>query len=273
MPKPASLPPEAVTVSTYRDLDRFVRAFASGHLNLLLLVGGPGLAKSQSVRKAVGDDDACWIEGNATAFGLYTKLLLHRDQLVVIDDVDGLYSDRAAVRLLKCLCQTDPVKRLAWNTNAAAGDVPREFETTSRVVIIANDWRSLNDNVAAVIDRGHFISFEPSADEIHRQVGEWFDDAEVYGWFEHQLPLIATPSMRHYVRATELKAAGLDWQSMMLNQWLPTKAALVARLKMDPSFESESERIEEFKRRGGGSRATYFNHAKKLRFEPVSRAA
>jgi len=71
--------------------------------------------------------------------------------------------------------------------------------------------------------------------------------------------------MRHYVRAKELKAAGLDWVSMIGGQFLPPKLLLVAKLKDDPQYESESERIEAFRKLGGGSRATYFNHAKKLR--------
>ena len=267
-----NLPKDAIQVSQYSELERLIQAFTEGHLNLLLLVGGPGLAKSQSVRKTLGDN-ACWVEGNATAFGLYSRLYRCQDQHVVIDDVDGLYADRAAVRLLKCLCQTDPVKRLGWHSSIATRDVPTQFETRSRVIIIANDWRTLNDNVAAVIDRGHFVAFDPSPEEVHEQVGTWFHDDEIYSWFAQYLHLVTTPSMRTYVRAAELKAAGLDWRGMMLSQWLPTKAALVARLKSDPQYQSEAERILAFQEQGGGSRATYFNHAKKLRTTPTLRAA
>ena len=62
---------------------------------------------------------ACWIEGNATPFGMYTKLYRHRNQFVVIDDVDALYSDRSGVRLLKCLCQTEEEKAVAWHSDCA----------------------------------------------------------------------------------------------------------------------------------------------------------
>jgi hypothetical protein len=143
-------------VRTYAQLQPFVAAFAQGHLNLLILAGRAGLAKSQLLRQSVGDR-ACWLEGNATAFGMYCALYAHRDQLVVIDDVDSLYASPAALRLLKCLCQTDRVKRVAWQSAAAQlerADIPRAFPTTSRVAILANDWRTLNANVAAVQDQG-----------------------------------------------------------------------------------------------------------------------
>ncbi len=63
--------------------------------------------------RAVLGGEGCWIEGNATPFGMHPKLCRHRDQFVVIDDVDGLYSDRSGVRLLKCLCPTEDEKTVA----------------------------------------------------------------------------------------------------------------------------------------------------------------
>ena len=253
-------------VTKYTQLTRFVEAFAAGHLNLLIVLGEPGLAKSQTVRRVL--PDACWIEGNASAFGVYTAAWQHRDKVMVLDDVDSLYAERNAVRLLKCLCQTDPVKRVSWQTASAALDkqgVPRAFETRSRIVIIANEWKTLDRNVAAVQDRGHVIRFEPTATEVHREVRTWFDDDEIYDWFGRHLSLVVSPSMRQYVRTAELKAAGLDWQAMVLQEALPPTTSLVAQLKSDSRLTSEADRVREFVRLGGGCRATYFNHAKRLR--------
>ena len=253
-------------VTRYQQLERFVRAFADGYLNLLIVLGQPGLAKSQTVRRVV--PNACWIEGNATAFGVYTAAWHHRDRMMVLDDVDSLYAERNTVQLLRCLCQSDPVKRVAWQSASTALDkqgVPRSFETSSRVIIIANEWKTLDRNVAAVQDRGHVIRFEPTASEIHREVGDWFEDNEIYDWFGRHLPLVVSPSMRQYVRAAELKAAGLDWRQMVLQEALPEKTSLVAELKADDRLQSEPERVQEFVRRGGGCRATYINHARRLR--------
>jgi hypothetical protein len=61
------------------DPEQYLRAFAAGHFHLLILVGSGGLAKSRSVR-AVLNGQACWIEGNATPFGMCVQLNRHRDQ-------------------------------------------------------------------------------------------------------------------------------------------------------------------------------------------------
>ena len=59
--------------------------------------------------------------------------------------MDALYADRSGVRLLKCLCQTEEEKAVAWHSDARSLErqgIPREFVTKSRVVIIANDWKT-----------------------------------------------------------------------------------------------------------------------------------
>jgi hypothetical protein len=133
------------------------------------------------------------------------------------------------------------------------------------VAILANEWRTLNGNVAAVQDRGHVLLFEPTAEEVHRQAGGWFDDPELYRWFGAHLHLIAEPSLRHYVRALELKRAGLDWTQGLPLAGRSEKTRLVMRLKADPGYRSEEARARAFVALGGGCRATYFNHARRLK--------
>jgi hypothetical protein len=70
MAKSKNLPPAVVSVATYNALENYARAFAAGHLNLLMLCGDPGLGKSQCFRRALGSK-VCWIDGNASAFGIY----------------------------------------------------------------------------------------------------------------------------------------------------------------------------------------------------------
>src|SRR5207249_919558 len=109
--------------------------------------------------------------GTGRVMGDRADLSLRR--FVVIDDVDSLYADKSGIRLLKCLCQTEKAKTVAWHTNARSLDkhgVPREFKTKCRV-IICNDWKTLNRNVAALQDRVHVLVFQPNAAEVHRQAG------------------------------------------------------------------------------------------------------
>jgi hypothetical protein len=267
MAKSAKAPPHALRLTGYAELEAYVRAFAAGHLHLLMLFGPPGVGKSREVRSAL-DPQVGWISGQATPLGIYLQAFAYRHQPLVLDDIDGLYADRSGIRLLKALCQTEPVKTLGWHTLTPIlelRDVPTQFTTTSRLALIGNDWKTLNADVAALEDRGHVLFFEPTALEVHRQAAGWFWDQEIFDFVAAQLHLIGQHSLRTYRQAWELKQAGLDWRRAVLSRCLTGPALLVARLKADPSFASEAARVQAFIAAGAGCRATYFHHAQKLR--------
>jgi hypothetical protein len=259
-------PHKAVHVTTYQRLEEYLRAFAAGHFHLVILVGAGGVGKSRSVR-VVLDGKGCWIEGNATPFGMYVRLYRHRDQFVVIDDVDALYADRSGVRLLKCLCQTEEEKAVAWHSDAKSLErqgIPREFVTKSKVAIISNDWTTLNKNVDALQDRGHVLLFEPSASEVHAKVGTWFNDQEIYQWFAANLHRVREPTQRHYTRAKELKAAGMDWTEVLAEEAENRRTRLAAELLASSTYSSTAARVRAFVEQGGGCRATFFNYRRRL---------
>jgi hypothetical protein len=262
----AKMPPHALRLVTYAELDAYVRAFAAGHLHLLLLFGPPGVGKSRCLRQAL-DSRAGWLSGQATPLGIYLEAYAYRHQPLVLDDVDGLYADRSGIRLLKALCQSEPVKTLGWHTATPILellDVPQRFTTTSQVALVGNDWKTLNADVAALEDRGHVLFFEPTPLEVHRQAAGWFWDQGIFDFVAAQLHLIGQHSLRTYRQAWELRQAGLDWRRAVLSRCLTGPALLVARLKADPSFASEGARVQAFIATGVGCRATYYHHARKL---------
>src|SRR5262249_45468555 len=109
-PKP---PPHAVRLSTYVELESYVRAFAAGHLHLFVPCGPHDGGKSRVVRRALNPNGRC-ISGQATPLGISLEAYEYRQLPWVLDDIAGLYTDRSGIRLLKALCQTEPVKTLGW---------------------------------------------------------------------------------------------------------------------------------------------------------------
>jgi len=87
--KSKSLPENFLHVRTYEKPKQFADAFATGHLSLLGVFGSPGLGKSRFIRRALGDG-VCWINGNASPFGIYMLAYEHRDRPIVIDDIDDV---------------------------------------------------------------------------------------------------------------------------------------------------------------------------------------
>ena len=142
---PIKLPADAIVVTSYCDLGCYLNRFAEGSLDLVLLLGKPGIGKTEAVKQALGIDDrhhssTLYVEGHAQPFGLYQGLWRNRDSPVVLDDLDRLYANADCVRLLKPLCNTGRAKRISWLSNAvtAVPELPNEFTTTSTVMLIAN---------------------------------------------------------------------------------------------------------------------------------------
>jgi hypothetical protein len=117
--------------------------------------------------------------------------------------------------------------------------------------------------VAALQERGHVLVFQPGAAEVHAQAGQWFKDSEIYEWFGQNLHRMREPSFRHYVRAGELKAAGMNWREV-LEEDADDGRRLAAEIHASPAYQTTMDRVRAFMQQGGGCRATYFNHVRKL---------
>jgi hypothetical protein len=70
--------------------------------------------------------------------------------------------------------------------------------------------------------------------------------------------------MRHYVRARELKAAGMDWTEVLAAEAENKRERLAAELLASSGHASTAERVRAFVERGGGCRATFFNYRRKI---------
>jgi len=276
-PKQHELPHDAIVVRRYSDLLRYLHKFAAGELGLVLLLGRHGTGKTESAKNTLGIGPSgngtggrrtLYVEGHAQPFGMYQQLWEHRDQPIVLDDLDKLYANADCVRLLKPLCNDGRAKEIAWVTKATinAIDVPSRFETRSNVLLIANYWRTLNPNVRALEDRAIILHFDPDNAEVHRKVKDWFDDPVVFEFIARYLSAVPHVSMRHYDKGRRLRRAGFeDWRQIVLQMMLPDRlTAIVAGLQVDPRFETDKERVSRFIEVTGMSRPTYYRIKRRL---------
>lgn len=257
-------PGKSITIRTYDALLPFIEAFARQdemRLNLLILIGAAGLGKSRLVRAALEKKAQRYgyLDGRLTAFACYQEAYRHQDCSLVLDDLDSFIREPHARSLLKCLCQSEPVKRLQWNSTAAdREELPRRFDTSSNVCIIANTWKTVDRNIGAIEDRGTVIVFQPSSAEVHQKAGDWFADNEIYKFIGDHLGHIAQPSFRDYVNAQEWKRNDIAWRDVLIELWTDTPAKRVWQLENDASLPTVEAKVDKWIARSWGSRAGYF---------------
>jgi hypothetical protein len=267
-------------VREYDELRDFLTAFADGHYELLVLLGDSGTGKSEEARRILqrrlGDQ---WglLTGYHTDLDLYKELYRYRYYPVEMDDIDPLFDGNIKTALLKAVCDTKPVKMVEWgSTHRAFNDdengLPNKFESISRVMIIANELKTLTKNLGAILDRGPVIRFQPGAMNLHVEVaaGGWFDDNEVFREIGKYLYLMVHPSFRFYLTARANKRAGLDWKAILLRQLESdpddSKLILAAKILNDPRYKTPMEQEQAFiAHPEGGSQATWYRKKREIK--------
>lgn len=290
---------------TYADLDLVFEEFASGTTALMVLEGRGGTGKTRRLQRYVEEGKCRLINGaTITPYDLYHKLFYYRNQPIVIDDIDLIWRNEACVSLLKQVCQTETEKRVAWNSSRLkpphaipvkpvhepmpteeqlealvmteeAGEVPSYFYTSSRIMIITNDWKVRDPNMEALMTRGASVSFEPSGKEVHREARSFCQDDEVYDFIGTYAPYVKV-NFRDYVRAAEFnKRNRFPWRESLLYTWGVSEALhFVYRLETDPQWEDKPtpQKIAAFAAKGfaeGSSKSRYYELRAKLDLPPL----
>lgn len=239
-------------VTTYDELGSLVKVFNDDKLEIMIVEGSAGIGKSSIIRKNRPTTGSVWLEGRVSAYMLFETLSENADLPVFIDDVDGLCRDKDSINILKCVCQTEPIRTVMWNTKATQ---TKSFDTKSKVLIITNSWASLNKHIGAVEDRGLLVKFKPTSHEVHEHIKGIFDE-EVYDFIGEHLQLIHEPSIRLYRTASQLKC--LDWKGMLIESFGIKKETWMCVLKLRAVHSSENEKAELFEKQTGKSIRTYW---------------
>lgn len=261
-------PVNAERITDYERLRFFAKGFAQGNYNCLIVIGPPGRLKSSIVEQETAKL-AHVISGHATPFEVFCECQEHADQLLVIDDADGLYREAAGQRLLKNLTNPKSPKTVYWTSDAPTSrGLSKTFQTTSRVCVIDNAWNTQNEHIAALEDRSRLFLFDPTPEEVHREMDrqDWFADDEIYRFVGDNLVFLKNLSARLYVKASEAKRAGEDWRAYILGQHVKVPEMTVILIEYDPAFRDRpvEDKAQEFIRRTGLSRSSYFNHKRNL---------
>jgi len=183
-----TLPVAPVKVETEAEVyeklkDRFAamhtmaEATARGKNRSLIISGPAGLGKSYGVTQIIEDLEGkgyktAHISGYIRPTGLYKTLYEFRDSnaIIVFDDADSIFSDEAALNLLKIACDMTKTRRLNWLTETKMEDeegerMPRSFEFEGSIIFITNydfdamiqHGTKLAPHFEAMISRSHYL--------------------------------------------------------------------------------------------------------------------
>ena len=251
-------------ITSYEELDRVCGVFIDGHKGnsypFLIVLGSQGVGKTTRFLEEEG-----YRSGSISAVGLYRYGFEHRDEVIIFDECDSIFTDKTIVSLMKSFMNDRPVKTISWMKQNSVLDkdgIPKTYKTSSRLCLLLNVLpKSLGENDRAVLARGKVVVFQPSIYEVHLAVKKWFKDDEIYDFIGQHLAIITSASHRWYKKALEERKTGGNWKEWLLNNWriedadpyLPKIAELVT---LYPN--SAKKQLEEWKKLGKGFSRTQF---------------
>ena len=197
---------------------------------------------------------------------MYKLFWKGKDKLIVIDDVDDALTDPRKKTLLKEALENEEEKEVSWGSatdrlvDEAGNVIPTSFETTSRFCVIGNKLTArVEEHLSALLSRAFCVEFRPTIYEVHKYVGEWFTDEEVYDFVGENLPLIIDIDVRDYNQALKFKRHGEDWKQMLRGRWTEdARLVPVLTILADPTLRSSGRRrVERYVQMTGNSRRTF----------------
>jgi hypothetical protein len=130
----------------YSGVESFIEKMANGKFFSLIVNGPPGIGKTHSVElylKKYAKDSYKVISGHMTLLSLYSVLYGYRKkgQIVVLDDVDSVFSKVEGVNILKAAMDTKAVRNIHWESPSGllnTMELPKNFEFNGGVILISN---------------------------------------------------------------------------------------------------------------------------------------
>jgi len=255
-----------IIIDNYDDYRAHMRAFKKKKLNLVSVVSRGGLGKTFISEDELMEEAPLVFTGHVTPMSLYMTLYERnceeQDFIVVFDDVDALLLNKTNVAILKQVCDTRETKTVKYFTSSPtlrSNQIPQEFETRCKVLMLMNDLNPEDSNLKALMTRSHLINFKPSDMEVLDNMKTFADDKAILKFIEIYAPFSSSLNLRCYKRAVELKDSGLDWKRSIVDD-LQVDSHLLEIHNLILKYKANKERELKF----SGGRATFYRKLKIL---------
>lgn len=168
-----SFRPETPTIDTdkYQLIRDYLKAVSLGVIDAFMITSRAGLGKTRITLETLKSEGIqfYYVSGYTTPLELYKTLYRHKDELIVFDDIEGLFCDKVSVAILKSALfgVTSGKRVVSYLTSKNLFDVPKAFEFTGKIVILANQVSgNRNENFRALMSRLPHYVLRFSFDEI-----------------------------------------------------------------------------------------------------------
>ncbi len=175
----------SVLEENYANVEKYIQGICKGEFRSVIVNGPPGVGKSYSVdtylQQYAEEDSYKVAAGHMTPLSLYGNLYQYRNvgDVLVLDDIDSVFSKIEGINLLKAAMDTKPVRRINWESSSAVVmnlGLPSHFEFKGSIVLISNigfvhKKGKMQEHLDALKDRSYSLHISDNTkEELYQQV-------------------------------------------------------------------------------------------------------
>lgn len=163
----------------FNGVESYVKGLASGKYRSLIINGHPGIGKTHSVSKFLEQNasksDYIVLSGRVSLLALYATLhaFKSKGKVVVLDDVDSVFSDVQGLNILKAAMDTTSTRKIYWASTTGklnTMSLPDNFLFNGGVILISNvgfggGSGRLVTHLKALKDRSYCVPIADSGDD------------------------------------------------------------------------------------------------------------
>ena len=151
----------------WANLKDYVGMVAGGQSKALFVIGEGGLGKTEVTLETLEENGVRhkYFNTFSTPLELYSQLYNHRNDLVVLDDMEGILDNKKSVAILKsCLWGFRDERIVQYMSTTALLTVPPRFEFNGSIIMLLNQYPK-NEFVRSLVTRSVYYELKFTYDQ------------------------------------------------------------------------------------------------------------
>lgn len=246
--------------SHINNIQQLIKVLLNSEINGLLLIGESGISKSYTVEGYLTElkKEYDTIKGHITPLQLHNYIFESSKEVIVFDDVIGLFQTPLSIGWLTSALETRKVRTANYHSTSKLLTAPEKYEITKKFIIILNEMPT---NIQALISRCYTYDITISLSEKVELLKEFALKNNISGELTEYI--ITIMQDKKYLDIDIRTLLKLNWIYKNCENWRET---ILLELKPNEkiraflevqSLNDEMERVRMFTKLTGKSYHTY----------------
>ena len=247
----------------------------SKKLHSFVCDGNYGLGKSTIITSYLKQNKKqfTYINSYTTSLAFYHEVYNHKDDILIIDDLQGIWKEERGLSILRALLNTDEVRYLRYESSSEKLKAPSSFIFNGKIIILCNDIKHLLDEV--VLSRAIYRKLEFTHKEKINFIKDILafnyklDNKQIQDIIEFIIKnvdeTVISFNFRSLLKITEfyLKYPN-EWKELSLKE-IEKDEDMVFIKELENKSITTKAKVQEFIEKSGKSRMTYFRYLKRYK--------